>query len=65
MITTIKGVNENLSDMNDFRYLIEKYMNRECLDFFDTIIDTYEDDISILEYDIEKLNETVEGLVGY
>ena len=65
MITTINGTNENLGDVNDFRYLIEKYMNRECLDFFDTLIDTYEDDIDLLEHDIEELNETVNGLVGY
>ena len=51
MIITINGVNENLRDINDFRYLIEKYMNNECLDFFDTLIDTYENDINLLKYD--------------
>lgn len=65
MIITISGTNENLRDIDDFRYLIEKYMNSECLDFFDTLIDTYENDINILKYDIEESHAALNGTIGY
>ena len=51
MLLEINGHNENVVDLSDFSYLIEKYLGADARSFFDELIEEYDSELHYC-YDI-------------